>query len=161
MIKSFQSFLGQFFSQQTGETEGRQRGLKLTSAALMLEVARADFREDTAERDRILELLGQAFSLSPEDTRMLLEQASSEVDSAVSLYEFTRAINDELNEQEKRQVIQMMWKVAYADDTLHRYEEHLVRKVAELIYIPNAELLRLRYEAEQESAARRRMADSK
>jgi uncharacterized tellurite resistance protein B-like protein len=161
MIKSFQSFLEQFFSQQTGETEGRQRGLKLTSAALMLEVARADFREDTAERDRILELLGQAFSLSPEDTRMLVEQASSEVDSAVSLYEFTRAINDELNEQEKRQVIQMMWKVAYADDTLHRYEEHLVRKVAELIYIPNAELLRLRHEAEQESVARRRMADSK
>jgi uncharacterized tellurite resistance protein B-like protein len=84
---------------------------------------------------------------------MLMEQAGEEVDESVSLYEFTRLINDRLDQQEKRLVIRLMWQVAFADSDLHRYEEHVIRKVAELIYLPTAELLRLRHEVEEQSRA--------
>ncbi|MCJ7557497.1 MAG: TerB family tellurite resistance protein [Gammaproteobacteria bacterium] len=153
MIKSLHSFLSQMFAQKSDEPEARERGLKLVAAALMMEVARADFHEDVVENERIFELLKQTFSLSPEETELLMEQAGEEVDESVSLYEFTRLINDRLREQEKRLVIRLMWQVAYADSSLHRYEEHVIRKVAELIYLPTAELLRLRHEVEEESRA--------
>ena len=153
MIKSLHSFLSRAFAQNSDEPEGRKRGLNLVAAALMMEVARADFREDVVESERIFDLLKRAFGLSPEETELLMEEAGEEVDESVSLYEFTRLINDQLDQQEKRLVIRLMWQVAYADSSLHRYEEHVIRKVAELIYLPTAELLRLRHEAEQESLA--------
>ena len=153
MIKSIQGFLSQAFAQKADEPEGRKRGLNLVAAALMMEVARADFREDVVESERIFDLLKREFVLSPEETELLMEQAVDEVDESISLYEFTRLVNDQLNQQEKRLVIKLMWQVAYADSSLHRYEEHVIRKVAELIYLPAAEFLRLRHEAEQESRA--------
>jgi uncharacterized tellurite resistance protein B-like protein len=155
MIKSLQGLIRQVLGSEPGEAGGRQRGLNLISAALMLEVARADFREDASETEHILAMLKQAFSLTEAEAMALVDQAGAEVDVSVSLYEFTRLINDELGDEEKRLVIKLMWEVAYADDVLHRYEEHLVRKVAELTYVPAAEVLRLRFEAEQQSLARR------
>jgi len=153
VIKSLHSFLSQAFAQKSDEPEGRERGLSLVAAALMMEVARADFREDVVENERIFELLKQTFTLSPEETELLMEQAVEQVDESVSLYEFTRLINDRLEQQEKRLVVKLMWQVAYADSSLHRYEEHVIRKVAELIYLSTAELLRLRHEVEEESRA--------
>ena len=153
MIKSLHSILSQMFAQKSDEPEGRKQGLNLVAAALMMEVARADFREDVVENERIFELLKQTFSLSPEETELLMEHAGEEVDESVSLYEFTRLINDRLDQEEKRLVIRLMWQVAFADTNLHRYEEHVIRKVAELIYLPTAELLRLRHEVEEESRA--------
>ena len=153
MIKAIHGFLSQAFAQKADEQEGRKRGLDLVAAAMMMEVARADFREDVVESERIFDLLAQAFALSSEETELLMEQAGEEVDDSVSLYEFTRLINDKLDEQEKRLVIKLMWQVAYADSSLHRYEEHVIRKVAELIYLPTAELLKLRHEAEEEALA--------
>ena len=154
MIESIKNFWAQAFSAQSDSPAEREHGLNLIAAALMMEVARADFREDVIESERIFELLKKEFSLTPEEAELLMSRATQEVDESVSLYEFTRVINDKLSQQEKAQVIRLMWQVAFVDQHLHRYEDHLIRKVAELVYLPAAEMLRLRQEAEEESRAR-------
>jgi uncharacterized tellurite resistance protein B-like protein len=72
----------------------------------------------------------------------------------VSLHGFTRLLNDELDESEKSRVIGMLWKISVADEHLHRYEDALVRKVAELLYVPHREMVRLRHSAVEEIKAR-------
>jgi uncharacterized tellurite resistance protein B-like protein len=154
MIESIKNFWSLAFPEKTEDAADREHGLNMIAAALMVEVARADFREDVVESERIFELLKHEFRLSPEETELLMNRATQEVDEAVSLYDFTRVMNDKLSEQEKRRVLRLMWQVAFVDQHLHRYEDHLIRKVAELVYVPTVEMLRLRHEAEEESRAR-------
>lgn len=154
MIESIKNLWSLAFSDQLESSSEREHGLNLIAAALMVEVARADFREDVVESERIFELLRKEFALTPEEAELLMSRATQEVDEAVSLYEFTRAMNDKLSEQEKRQVLRLMWQVAFVDQHLHRYEDHLIRKVAELVYVPTVEMLRLRQEAEDETRSR-------
>lgn len=153
-MKSLKQLLLDSFGGETASEADKAHVLRVTTAALMIEVARADFREDVAENERIFELLKQHFSLLPAEVELIMEQAAAEVDEAISLYEFTRMINDQLDAGDKSEVVRLMWQIGFVDNHIHRYEENLIRKVAELLYVPPSELLRLRHEAE--SAARLR-----
>ena len=117
------------------------RALELSCAALMFEVARSDFTIDETERESIRLLLTENFALSEEDVTIVTEDAANNVDAATSLFEFTRTINDLATVDQKRQLLTMMWRVALADDALSRYEEHVIRKVADLLYLPHNDFM--------------------
>jgi uncharacterized tellurite resistance protein B-like protein len=117
------------------------RALELSCAALMFEVARSDFTIDETERESIRLLLTENFALSGEDVATVTEEAADNVDAATCLFEFTRTINDIATVDQKRQLLTMMWRVALADDALSRYEEHVIRKVADLLYLPHHDLM--------------------
>jgi uncharacterized tellurite resistance protein B-like protein len=80
----------------------------------------------------------------------VLDAASARADAAVSLHEFTRLLNDALAPTDKQRVIGLLWRVAFADGTLDRYEDHLVRKVADLLYVPHAEFIRAKLAVQAE-----------
>jgi uncharacterized tellurite resistance protein B-like protein len=117
------------------------RALELSCAALMFEVARSDFTIDETERESIRLLLTENFALSGEDVATVTEEAADNVDAATCLFEFTRTINDIATVDQKRQLLTMMWRVALADDALSRYEEHVIRKVADLLYLPHHDFM--------------------
>ena len=117
------------------------RALELSCAALMFEVARSDFAIDETEREAIRLLLTENFALSEDDVATVTEEAADNVDSATCLFEFTRTINDIATVDQKRQLLTMMWRVALADDALSRYEEHVIRKVADLLYLPHHDFM--------------------
>tara|TARA_B100001063_G_scaffold229817_1_gene242366 strand:+ start:3963 stop:4403 length:441 start_codon:yes stop_codon:yes gene_type:complete len=117
------------------------RALELSCAALMFEVARSDFTIDETERESIRLLLTENFALSGEDVATVTEEAADNVDAATCLFEFTRTINDIATVDQKRQLLTMMWRVALADDALSRYEEHVIRKVADLLYLPHNDFM--------------------
>ncbi len=123
----------------SGETP--VRALELSCAALMFEVARSDFTIDETERESIRLLLTENFALSAEDVATVTEEAADNVDAATCLFEFTRTINDIATVDQKRQLLTMMWRVALADDALSRYEEHVIRKVADLLYLPHNDFM--------------------
>jgi uncharacterized tellurite resistance protein B-like protein len=116
--------------------------LRLAAAALLIETARADFRQDAEEEAALETLLCDTLSLPPTEVQELVQQASERVDSATSLYEFTRLINDYFSPAQKLQLIDAMWRVAYADGRLDKYEEHLIRQVADLTYVPHPDYIR-------------------
>ncbi len=122
---------------------------ELATAVLLVEVARADHKVEEQELATIRRLLLERLSLCEEEVDSLLQQAGEEADHLVSLQHITRRMNEQLSQQEKLRVVEMMWQVVYADGEKHHYEEHLIRQVADLLYIPHVDFIRARHLAEQ------------
>ena len=134
------------FSEDT-DTAVDAKALELACAALMFEVARADFAVDGSEQQAVHDLLQAEFDLSQEEIDAVTEEAADSADAATCLFEFTRAVNDLASADQKRTLIRMMWRVAMADNAISRYEEHLIRKVADLLYIPHADFIQAKQAA--------------
>ena len=128
--------------------EQRTHRLQLAAAALLIETARADFEEDEAEQRALQELLCDTLELDRESIARLTREASAQLDRATSLYDFTRVINDHYDVDQKLELIRAMWKVAFADGRLDKYEEHLIRQVAELTYVPHSDFIRMKLAAD-------------
>ena len=116
--------------------------IQLATAALLIEVSRADFSIEESERRYVIELLRRQFELTDEELNTLIELGQQEAEQAISLYQFTRLINDNYSPEQKSQLILNLWQVALVDDYLDKHEDHLIRKVADLIHVPHSEFIR-------------------
>jgi uncharacterized tellurite resistance protein B-like protein len=142
MLKSlFQTLFSEKIEQKQSSTR------ELASAALLVEVARADFEITPEELARLIDLLAATFDMSPEDVELVTQQANDQVENAVSLHDFTRVINEHCSPEERSELIGLMWQVAAADGDLSKYEDHLIRRVADLLYVPHQEFIRLKHQA--------------
>ena len=119
---------------------------ELALAALLVEMARADFDESQDEHNRIIDLLSQHFELSSAEALELLKRAREANDKSVCLFDFTRALHESLDDEQKLAVIRLLWQVALADAKLDKYEDYLVRKVADLLYVPHSDVMRMKHE---------------
>jgi len=127
--------------------EDREGALRLATAALMIDVARADHVFDESEFDRILELVRAHFKLEPEDAAQLVVAANERSDEAVSAYEFTQLLHEHLNEEEKTRIVSLLWQIAYADGQLDKYEDAFVLKISDLLYVSRGRVMRLKDDA--------------
>ncbi len=134
------------------EPEPEARGftaddLPLAAAVLLVEVARADFRNAETERAELRRLLQAGFGLGETDVGALLRRAEAEADAAVAFDRHVDLINELCTAQQKYQLVKDLWHVAKADGEIHHYEEHLVRRLADLLYVPHREFIRSKHEA--------------
>lgn len=131
-------------SEQGGSTAHR---LNLATAALLIEIARADSDFDAGEREAIESQLADTLALSGDEITALVELATEESRESTSLHEFTRLINEQYSIADKRQLIEQLWRVAYADGRLDRYEEQLLRRIADLLHIRHSEFMQAKHGA--------------
>ena len=124
-----------------------ERALHLASAILLFEVARADHRLDRAELQRLQQVLREYWDLDRESLDELLAVAERESDNVASLDRQLDLLNDSLSPQRKYQLMYGLWRVACADGEIDPYEEHLVRRLADLLYVPHREFIRAKHEA--------------
>jgi uncharacterized tellurite resistance protein B-like protein len=129
------------YAETAANPEQRQQ---LALASLLIEMARADFDESASEHAAIADLLASHFELTPEESQALLKRAQDESDSAVCLFDFSRALHESLDAEQRLEVIELLWKVALADNKLDKYEDYLVRKVADLLYVADSDVVRLK-----------------
>ena len=115
--------------------------LQKVSACLLLEVARADHQVDDVERSAIIDAIGRATDLSATELSQLVSEAEQQADAAISLHEHIRLVNDEFSREQKINLIEQLWRVAYADNELDRYEEAFIRKLADLIYLKHRDFM--------------------
>lgn len=146
MLDKIKQFLHENFqvASPSSGSEADDRCVRVAIAALLVEMARADFVEDNEEREIVLDLLKGHFFLEGHEAEELLGKAGSRVDEAVSLHEFTRAIHDELSEPQKHRFLEMLMEVAMADGEFDKHEHHLLSKVADLIYVKRTDFMRIR-----------------
>jgi len=123
--------------------EGLDR-LQLSTAVLLVEIARADHDRQDVEDVEMRRQLGINFGISEEESRTLLEAAEAAAENAVSLHEFTRLLHDEMSYEEKTTVIEMLWRIALADNRLDKYEDYMIGKIADLLYIARGDVIRLK-----------------
>ena len=122
----------------------REHGLQLATATLLIEVMRADYQEDLTENEAVFEQVKRFFDLSEDEALLLIKEAESEADHSVELQSFTRLLHERLSLEDKHAVVEMLWRVALADDHLDKHEDYVVRKIAGLLYISHSDLIRIR-----------------
>ncbi len=144
MIKALKSL----FEPARRETEETlQHRLRLAAAALLVETARADFSQNAVELAKLEQLLASSLKLRADEVQSLVATARENVEDATSLYDFTRVINEHCTPEQKLQLIGAMWTVAYADGDADKYEEHLIRNVADLLYVPHSNYIQCKLAA--------------
>ncbi len=129
-----------------------EHALRVATAVLLVEVTRADFIVESSEKVRLRELLEQQFSLSTQELDALLEEAEGDADRMVSIQHVTRLLNQHYDHAMKLRIVEMMWQLVYADGKKDHYEEHLIRQVADLLYLSHSEFIQARHKAEAESS---------
>lgn len=126
----------------------RESALQLATATLLVEVARADHVFDETEFDQLLVLLENHFHMPAEDAAELLNLASDKAEDAVSVHGFTQLLHEHLSEDEKAEIVGLLWKIAYADGRLDKYEDSLVLKIGDLLYVSRGRVMRLKHDAQ-------------
>ena len=144
MLRKLSALFDGAFARDNHDAGAREHALRVATALLLIEVARADYADDFAEDTAMLESLKQFFALDDAAAAMLLEEARTTADRAVELQQFTRRLHEQLSVAEKQRVVEMLWQVALADRRLDKHEDHLVRRIAELLYVSHSDLIRIR-----------------
>lgn len=128
--------------------EEREAAVRMATAVLMAEVARADYDYDEREFELLMRLASHHFELSPEAAAELANEASESAEDNVSLHQFTQLLNRNLGEKEKEHVIALLWQIAFADGRLDKYEDSLVLQIGDLLYVNRTRVMRLKHDAD-------------
>jgi uncharacterized tellurite resistance protein B-like protein len=131
----------QFGSKLPGGATVSAGSLNLAIAALMVEVLRADYEVSAAERAQVVHSIATLLDLGGADSLALLELAERHSDQSHDLYQFTSMINQGYSAAEKERLVEHLWRVARSDETIHKYEEHLIRRIADLLYVPHSSFI--------------------
>jgi uncharacterized tellurite resistance protein B-like protein len=122
-------------------SKGSDHSLQIATAALLLEMMRADSKISDEELKTVTEALQSKFSLTEDETGSLIKLADDEISKSTGYYEFTSLINKGFTYEQKLKVIEHLWEVAFADTKIDKYEEHMVRKIADLIYVEHKDFI--------------------
>jgi len=131
----------------SADKSDRETALRMATAVLMIDVARADHVFEESEFDRVLELIAVHFELSAEAAAELVVEASDKAEHLVSAHEFTEKLHKHLDDNEKARIVSLLWQVAYADGRLDKYEDSLVLKISDLLYVSRGRVMRLKHDA--------------
>jgi len=144
-IKSF--FEKNFLSPEVGESNDQQ--LKLATASLFIEMMFQDHRVTDDEKQTVQKVLQENFDLSSHQTKELYRHAEQEVKQATDYHQFTNLIAKKFNQAEKIKIIEYLWMIAYSDYDLNKHEEHMVRRIADLIYVSHKDFIQAKHRVQK------------
>jgi len=147
MITKLQKFFEQYLGKDTEAAIPLERRLHMASAALMVEMLHVDEQVTTEEDEKLRQLLKQRFNLDSSEIESLIDLAHNEKHEATDYYQFTSLLNTHYSQQQKIDLVEDLWHLAYADHKLDKYEEHLLRRLAELLHVPHQDYIRTKHKA--------------
>jgi uncharacterized tellurite resistance protein B-like protein len=151
MLKAIRDFFEQHIGQAATPADEPHR-LQLATAALLVEVVRAGGGIAPEERQALLAAVGGKFGLQAAEAAALVDLAERQTRLANDYYQFTSLINRSFSQAQKLRVIELMWRVAYADADLSAHEQHVLRKVAELLHVPHGDYIAAKMRARDGAA---------
>ena len=138
MLNKLSDFLSTLIAPASVESRP-EHTLQMATAVLLIEVMRSDTDSTDQEQATILNILKERFQLSDAEVAQLSELGHRTATVANDLHQFTSLINRELELSEKVRIIEYMWQVAYADSQISAHENHLMRRIADLLHIPHGD----------------------
>lgn len=145
MIESLKTL---FSAPETEHRKPEGRQLAIAATALMVQLSRVDNDQDERELQAIVDCAVKAHQVTREEAEEILSNALAQAEDATSLYEFTEQINESLDQEGKQALLESIWHVALADDRIDKYEEHLIRRIADLLHLNHREFMQARHKAE-------------
>ncbi len=144
MIKKIKDLITKISNKEEIEESSNILQLDRACAALLVEIAFADKDFDEREKESLKQSLLKSYAIDIETINEIINDAEKTVEESTSLYEYTRTVNDEFEYPQKLNLLENLWKVAYADETLDKYEEHLLRKISDLIHISHSDYINIK-----------------
>lgn len=117
------------------------------AASLLAEMTRVDHEITDGDLRAARDALQQLFALPPEQAEMLLNHASRPENRLTSYHQAVALLNRNLGREQKVQLVESMWRVAHADAEVHMYEDHLVRKISDLLYLSHTDFITAKHRA--------------
>lgn len=142
---NLQKMTGSETAEQRVEREARE--LRQAVATLLYETARVDHEVKDEDLDVAADCLRELFSFSPEQARSLLADVAHLHQRPTSYHPLTKVVNAQFNAEQKHRLVEYMWRVVHADAEIDKYEDHLVRKIAELLYVPHGDFISAKHRA--------------
>ncbi len=152
MISKLKEFFNQYLTENTENIVPIQHRLQLASAALMVEMLHADDLITDEEEEKLRQLIKQRFDLAATEIEDLIKLAHDEKHEATDYYAFTSLLNTHYTQQQKIKLVEDLWQLAYADNDLDKHEEHLVRRLAELLHVPHKDFIRSKHKVLKENS---------
>ena len=140
MLKSIQNIFSRRNQAEPDSSDPYQR--ELAYASLLVEVIKSDDKFDDLERTKLLDVLSKKLNIHDDELKNFAELAEKKSEDSTSLYEFTREINDEYDYEGKLKLIEDLWRIAYSDGQLDKYEDYVIRKIADLIYVSHSDFIK-------------------
>jgi uncharacterized tellurite resistance protein B-like protein len=142
MLKAIRSFFDEHLAPQPHEPPASaERRAQLAAAVLLVEVARSDQNYSDAERQTVLASVQGKFGLSAAEAQEMLTLAEAESREAHDIFQFTSKIDASFSPEQKVRLIEELWRAAYADSVVHEYEEHLIRRVADMLHLSHSQFI--------------------
>ncbi|MGQ2980112.1 MAG: TerB family tellurite resistance protein [Polaromonas sp.] len=153
MLKTLKDLFDSFTA-PAGQQSPQQRdhALQLATAVLLVEVMRADADIRVEEQNAVFATLREKFTLADDELDRLMELAAETAKTAYDYHRFTSSLNDHFTHPQKIHIIENMWEVAYADAHLGAHENHLISKVAGLLYVTHGEYIAAKMRAREAAA---------
>lgn len=128
--------------------ENDPKQLAIAATALMVQLSRVDQSEDEVELNTIVDCAIRSQEITHEEATAILADARAHAEDSTSLYEFTEQLNAKLDQAGKAEILESIWRVAFADGRIDKYEEHLIRRIADLLHLNHREYMECRHRAE-------------
>lgn len=142
MVSVIKQFFEKYIKPSSASSDKvSEHSLQVSTAALLIEMMRADSKVSEEERRTVAKTIQLKFKLTEEETNTLLKLTEEEIWKSTGYYEFTSLINKGFTYEQKLKVIEHLWEIAFADTELDKYEEYVVRKIADLIYIEHKDFI--------------------
>ena len=140
-IKEYISDLGNESSEIPNQEQKDTEIINNACAALLIETALADKVFNEEELISMKQTLNKVYKVDEKDIEDLIDESKRKVSESTSLYEYTRLINDLCDYEDKIRLINNLWSIAFADQQLDKYEEYLIRKISDLLYVNHKDFI--------------------
>ncbi len=148
MLDKISNFFNTLLAQDDNE-KNNELSVEIACAVLLCEVMRADSVFTETEQNQLTIILTEKFNLNTQEVNNILEQAFVLSENANDFYQFTSKLNQHYSLDERITIVTLLWQVAYADGELASIEEHIIRKIADLLHLRHSEYIATKIAAEQ------------
>ena len=133
-------FFKNLFKTEDSEAESKDNSIQKSICSLMIEVAYADNQLDESELKAMANSL-RKLDIQQEEIREIVDETLAKSKESISFYEHTRILNDQLDYDQKKDVLNSVWSIAFADGQMNKHEEHLIRRIADLLYLNHKDFI--------------------
>lgn len=148
MINLVKKFFGKDDSAEPDKgNKAGDHDVRIATCALFLEMANIDGEFSKEEQENIISMLKEKFQLSDEYTAELMKTSQKELDGSIDLWQFTNLVNENYSRDEKINIVEMIWKIVFADGKLDKHEDYLVHKLGKLLRLSHKELINAKLKA--------------
>ena len=140
-------------SKREESAEDREFKLKVATSVVLLEAATADSHFSQEEQDKIVEILKSRFQMDDESVKELIDESKQERKESTDLWYFTNLINDNLNNEEKYNLMEEAWEVIYSDGTLDKFENYIAHKLLSMLNLDHSKFIKLKMKVKGETQA--------